>query len=239
MVCFSQTADKAYHKSQYDLLENAYKRKSYSLLAQFFDNWQSAVKTNEADCKNDTIKEVFGLLQSFYETNQVKTKYIFIKPNKDIFVSLIKSFENLTADNYNNQVERQRKKSKRLLKADVRPSFNFKEKKIVFLTDEYYHDVIYPFISQYYFVENSSASGARSQSEIFNRINFLKDWLFIYHGPHWRLENSYPNIRNVIFDSDLKYAIIEYVYCCFVDSVLYEKQDGKWIEERKVRGGIM
>jgi len=71
LILLSVTIQIAVGQTQYDLIENAYKKKSIQMLSQFFDNWSNEISPNNSDIKNDTIKEVYNVFKGFYYPTQL------------------------------------------------------------------------------------------------------------------------------------------------------------------------
>ena len=58
-------------RSQSSLLRKAYKKKSTSLLYQFFDNWSNNVSSNENEAKNKWVAEAHKVFAAFYQPLQL------------------------------------------------------------------------------------------------------------------------------------------------------------------------
>lgn len=73
LIFISMTMQIAVGQTQYDLIENAYKKKSIQMLTQFFDNWSNEISPNNSEIKNDTIKEAYNVFKGFYHPTQLST----------------------------------------------------------------------------------------------------------------------------------------------------------------------
>ena len=58
-------------RSQSRMLRKAYKKKSTSLLYQFFDNWSNNVSSNENEAKNKWVAEAHKVFAAFYQPLQL------------------------------------------------------------------------------------------------------------------------------------------------------------------------
>jgi len=207
--CFSLNA-----QTDSILLEQAYKKKSVKMLDQFFMNWRKAVPTvtnEELSQMNDTIRSAYKVFECYYNKhNKYKNvKYLIIQNKLFIHVSDENDIEKMKDEDFFYW------EIKYDSITNFRPRINIKNRIPVYLTS-YYEKILNVFLGDIYSPLGTGGimNPARPEGESKERRRFLEDKIKIEYGHwggYWHL-NSFPEINIIIFNKDMKSALIYFRY---------------------------
>jgi hypothetical protein len=240
-----------YSQSIDSVLTKSYKYKSKILLDIFFTNWKNSFVYSDSTYinKNDTIKELYLLINEFYNTCVYDTdmKFLYdcpISAKKKYFVmnDSVQYWITDTSEFPINNDWRELKLQKYTIK-EFRPFQKFDTTEILYLNPEYYLsmvDFFKPIIGNYlpYYSDDYN----KCAKVYFERIKHLSDYLIIIHNcdhilsPKLRRGGvlSYPVLDFIIFNNDFTLANIYYSMPCGWLGVQFRKQNGKWIEKETI-----
>lgn len=116
-------------------------------------------------------------------------------------------------------------------KISFRPPVSFPNKKIVYLTKKYKR-ILDKFLGNRHvgFAKESIMQVAYSKGKSQERMDFINNAVKIFYGHwggYWQYE-TYPQASSIIFDSQMKRAVVNFRFVYEGGQVLMEKQNGEW-----------
>lgn len=234
----------SFGQSEFENLENTYRKRSQKHLNQFLQKWQEvSVPTVNLDSLNELEKDVYTIFKDFYNPfnlgrigdgewgNELYAEIDYIIIQNKIFTYTYQ-IDNLNDINKKNRDSIVFKKDSII---DFRPDLKFENVKTLFLFSEY-EKVINKFLGT---KSNPLGSGnimspskAKGLSE--KRQKFLNKKLKIIHGHwggYWHI-STHPFVFSISFNSDRTIARVNFRLVYQGGEAIYKKQNGQWILEK-------
>lgn len=234
--CFAQ--------NDFEILENAYKKRSQKKLNLFLQNWQEAsIPKDTLDALGPLETDVYSVFKDFYNPLNLgsigksewgdglysEIDYVIVQNKIFIYTYEIDSLS------FINELNRDSIKFKKDSINDFRPDLNFGQVKTLFLFPKY--EIA---INKFLGTKNEplgsgnimNPAKARGLSE--KRQKFLNKKLKIIHGHwggYWHII-THPFVFNISFNANYTVAHINFRLVYQGGEAHYIKQNGQWILEK-------
>uniref|UniRef100_UPI00404B4ECB hypothetical protein n=1 Tax=Flavobacterium sp. TaxID=239 RepID=UPI00404B4ECB len=234
----------SFGQSEFENLENAYRKRSQKHLNQFFQKWQEeSIPTDNLNSLSELEKDVYTIFKDFYNPfnlgrigdgewgNELYAEIDYIIVQNKIFIYTYE-IDSLSAIN---KVNRDTIKFKKDSINDFCPDLNFGQVKTLFLFPKYEKA-----INKFLGTKNEplgsgnimNPAKARGLSE--KRQKFLNKKLKIIHGHwggYWHII-THPFVFSISFNLDRTIAHVNFRLVYQGGEAHYVKQNGQWILEK-------